>query len=240
LRSSNRKLKPLPPDPFRSPSLDVSFQSQFPISPFHRTANQRPRTGNDFVFRYVYVHECSGQQGVHSHVLTALPQPAVAAFTAWTLALLPRLTGGQAGNPRSVVFRVRFGSEQVLIDRCWHWFRYLAKQCDATQLRDNNNDLSKGKGYTVLLRDVLQLWSHQHLQPVHCRQLSNASHDINVGAQRRAGPFQGLLWRRLDRLYDGAEVEHWRQRQELKEAQRRQLQAERLFDVLNRVTPPPR
>jgi hypothetical protein len=171
---------------------------------------QRPRTGNHFVFRYVYANECSGQQGFHSHVLTALPQPAVAAFKAWTRAILPKLTG-QAGDQSSVVFRVRFANEQVMIDRCWHWFRYVAKQCDETKLRDNNNDLSKGKGYTVLLRDGLKLWSHQNLQPVHCRQLSKPSRDINAGTQRRAPAFPGLLWRRLDRLYDGAEVESWRQ-----------------------------
>jgi hypothetical protein len=92
---------------------------------------RRARTGKAFVFRYVYVHENTGAQGFHSHVLTVLSQPAVAAFRAWTRAILRKLTG-QAGNPSCVVVKVRFGSEEVMIQRCWHWLRYLAKQCNAT------------------------------------------------------------------------------------------------------------
>ena len=44
---------------------------------------RRGRTGEGFEFRYVYVHECGGAAGFHSHILCTVPQPTAKAFAAW-------------------------------------------------------------------------------------------------------------------------------------------------------------
>ncbi len=75
---------------------------------------QRARTGKAFVFRWVYVHECSGDVGIYSHVLCTVPQYTASSFRAWTQKILRTLTG-QAGDETSVTFRIRFGSEEVRI-----------------------------------------------------------------------------------------------------------------------------
>jgi hypothetical protein len=140
---------------------------------------QRARTGKAFVLRWVYTNECSGDAGMHSHVLATIPQPAVAAFKAWTQRILQKLTG-QAGDETSVDIKVRFGSEEVMIRRGWCWFRYIAKQADRTTITDYPG---KSNERIVSLRDAMRLWPHQDLQPVRCRPARKNVSALRAGDQ---------------------------------------------------------
>ena len=91
---------------------------------------RRARTCEGFIFRYVYVHECGGAHGFHSHILAHVPKEAVPAFAAWTRSILPQLARHQGTEQTVKVVASQERDERGAVDRCWCWFRYLTKQLD--------------------------------------------------------------------------------------------------------------
>jgi len=91
---------------------------------------RRARTCEGFIFRYVYVHECGGANGFHSHILAHVPKEAVPDFAAWTRSTLPQLARHQGTKQTVKVVASQERDERGAVDRCWCWFRYLTKQLD--------------------------------------------------------------------------------------------------------------
>ena len=182
---------------------------------------RRARTGEGFVFRYVYVHENGPQHRFHSHILCTVPPETVPVFKAWTRSILARLARHRGTEKTVRVIPSRELGEEASVRRCWSWFRYFAKQLNPIA-RWEPVDTRSGELLPTgarQLREVLRVRPHRHAPAyVTCRKLAGCSHDISAGAQRAAG-FRselrvGLPERIYDgQIYDGAELDAWRGRE---------------------------
>jgi hypothetical protein len=168
---------------------------------------RRGRTGEGFEFRYVYVHECGGAAGFHSHILCTVPQPTAKAFAAWSRKTLARLARhhGDGRTVRVVASNAR--DEGAAVARGWNWFRYISKQLD------QNVGWGPVDGPFRPLREILKLWPYRTARPVACAQMVGGSQDIWTKAQRESGFKSELRSGELERIYYGKELDDWRERE---------------------------
>jgi len=168
---------------------------------------RRARTGEAFD-RFVYAHECGGEQGFHSHILCTVPQPTAKAFAAWSRKTLARLARhhGDGRTVRVVASNAR--DKDAAVTRCWSWFRYITKQLTP------NVGWGPVDGPFRSLREIFKVWPYRTARPVACAQMVGGSRDIWTKAQRAAG-FQSALERgEFNQIYDGQELWEWRRREE--------------------------
>jgi hypothetical protein len=189
-------------------------------SPRATRQRRRARTGENFVFRYAYVHENGPQHGFHSHILCTVAPETVPVFKAWSRSILARLARHRGTEKTVRVIPSRELGEDALVKRCWSWFRYMAKQLNpiVSWVPVDTRSGEPLPGGARQLREVLRLRPHRRTLYMTCRKLTGTSHDISTGAQRAAG-FRselevGLPERIYDgQIYDGAELDAWWERQ---------------------------
>jgi hypothetical protein len=195
-------------------------------SPDRPRRRRRARSGAGFRLKYVFVHENGPKHGFHSHCLLTIPHEAVPAFAAWTRSILRRLTNHH-GTEKSVrVVASRERDERGAVTRCWSWVKYICKELDPEVGCWEPVDRSTGAllpGGARPLRAILRVKPHRASLPVTCMKLTGASRDLSSAVQRAAGfktplrfgdPHQivnGLL-------FDGHELERWREREVAKQA----------------------
>jgi hypothetical protein len=171
----------------------------------------RQQSGEAFIFRYIFVNECSGERGFHSHVLCHLPWWQLAAFTPWTRAILSHLTHHPCDETTVKVVPSRERNVTASVERQWSWFRYMCKQLDP-QMTHGYGDMNEAPRR---LRDILQLWPYRsNALPVTCDRPTGASRDIGGNARKAAG-FRAIFYQTggLTRLYDGHELDEYQRRQ---------------------------
>jgi len=161
-------------------------------------------------FSYVYVHENTREIGMHTHVLTDVTRLQLKPFRDWF-----RYRAGhycrQAGATDDIsgsLVRVRWHQSHVESDNVWRqwlWFRYVTKSLDP-DLGYYDPD-----GRPVTMRELFKTDNFGPSEPMACSKISGCSHSISEGARRRAG-FRSRAERGdYTRLYDGHELEEYKQ-----------------------------
>ena len=149
-----------------------------------------------------------GAHGFHSHILAHVPKEAVPDFAAWTRSTLPQLARHQGTKQTVKVVASQERDERGAVDRCWCWFRYLTKQLDERALYALGADTPLRP-----LRAMLKVKPYRSALPVTCGKLTGASKDIRTAAQRAAGFQSRLSWDNREQIYDGQELNDWRERE---------------------------
>lgn len=164
---------------------------------------------------YIYAHENGTAQGIHTHQLMVIPPAKGADFQKWAVRCLTRLAGRRHPQPYAVVFtpstaRGVFAPSRHIADTTaagttWHWYRYLTKSIP------DSEEFRRLEGTSVSVRAVIKTRPSDGALPVYARKVVGASENISRKSQRLAG-FQSKLERgEWNYLYDGSELEMFRQ-----------------------------
>jgi hypothetical protein len=181
-------------------------------TPDPKRLRRSARPGEGFKLRWIYVHECGGERGFHSHVLMNLPKSQARAFRKWLAGTLERLTKSP-GDGRSLrVICSNARDETSKVRRGWAWLRYLTKECDPC-CKAMNTD-----GTYQPLRDILKPWPLRAASPVTCMKLTGVSKDIGQAARHGHTDFKSALCvGDDDRIFTGWELDEHRHRKVLEE-----------------------
>lgn len=184
-------------------------------------------------FYYAYVHEHASTYGFHTHELFHVSDGKARAFAERAVTCLAQLTGVTKPPAEAVVitpstkrdgfapYLPRFKRNEE--ERCWVWFRYLAKNLSPHEFKQVGNQCG-------LQRDIFRIRPvFIAPAPVACTNLFGCSENIAVGAQTKAGfasKFDRGDWKNL---YSSSELDQYRQRQ--REWERQQELASTLGNV---------
>ncbi|WP_445502693.1 hypothetical protein [Microvirga sp. G4-2] len=174
---------------------------------------------------YIYVHENGREQGFHTHELALVPLEKRDPFEQWALNCLARLSGRTRVHPDALCLRVyKPRNEADAVARLWDWFRYITKSLSPCVLVEARN------GEWVQARAVFKPRPFIEAEPVSCSQLASGSRKIWTEEQRRAGFRSRYRTGEWGQLYDGSELEAWRQ-ERFEEAEQRRV--EQMLATLN-------
>lgn len=174
---------------------------------------------------YVYAHENGREQGFHSHELALIPPEKKDSFEQWGFSCLARLSGRTRVHPDAFCLRVyKPRNEADAVARLWDWFRYITKSLSPCVLVEARN------GEWVQARAIFKSRPFIEAEQVSCSQLASGSRNIWTEARRRAGFRSRYRTGEWDQLYDGSELEAWRQ-ERLEEAEQRRV--EQMLATLN-------
>jgi hypothetical protein len=182
-----------------------------------RKGTKSPSYGAGEPYYYAYVHENAPTHGFHVHQLFHVSDGKAKAFAERAVACLAGLTGVTNPPAEAVVLTprtVRDGFAPYLSrfkrneeERCWVWFRYLAKNVSPHEFKQVN-------GQCALQRDIFRIRPQFTAPaPVTCMDVFGCSENISVGAQTKAGfvsKFDSGDWKNV---YSGSELDEYRQRQ---------------------------
>lgn len=182
---------------------------------------------------YAFIHEHASNRGFHSHQLIGVTDGKAKAFAERAMKVLQRLTGVATVPTGGVVFTpgtVRDGFAPYLprfkkneAERCWIWFRYLAKNMSPHEFKQVGNECSVQRDIFRIRKPFVQP------MPVTCSDLFGCSQNIGVGAQMKAGfvsKFDVGDWKSL---YSSSELDEYRSRARECERQRE------MDDILARI-----
>lgn len=155
---------------------------------------------------YVYVHENSRDRGFHTHQLAFIPPAKAAEFETWARSCLARMAYRPYISKEMLCIRYRrHGDEASRVRRMWYWFRYITKTLDP------NWFIQRADGRWLSPRQIFRPRPFYSGDMVDCAQLAGGSHNIWTGAQTKAG-FQARLYREgWQWIYNGAELDDYRQ-----------------------------
>jgi hypothetical protein len=167
---------------------------------------------------FVYVHEKAQEKGFHTHELMCVPLGRAQEFAEWSRDCLVRLSKCARADEAAVYFspasqkRRKFrpyggGRESFAVGRQWRWFRYITKSLHP----DHMERVPDGSGLRSA-REIFQIMKpFMGTGPVMCRKLAGCSENIGPAAQRRSGfvsKFKSGDW---TNLYDGSELDEYRE-----------------------------
>lgn len=162
---------------------------------------------------WVYAHEGYSKRGfgMHSHILTHIPKPAIAEFRRWAIECVSKLTGVRVTERTICIKHRTFRQERHQVGLQWIWFRYLFKGCDPAMLVRNRSTRRKER-----VCDVLKLrgWS---MGEVRCRRRAGMSENIAVKAQKAAGFWSAFDACDDENLFSGWEFHAHRREEEERE-----------------------
>ncbi|MGJ5051645.1 hypothetical protein ACQR09_31580 [Bradyrhizobium oligotrophicum] len=167
-------------------------------------------------YYYAYVHEHASTHGFHTHQLFHVSDGKARAFAERAVKCLAQLTGVTNAPAEAVVITpntVRDGFAPYLPrfkrneeDRCWVWFRYLAKNLSPHEFKQVG-------GQCLLQREIFRIRPvFIAPAPVTCTNLFGCSENIAVGAQTKAGFVSKFELGDWKNLYSSSELEDFRQR----------------------------
>jgi len=203
-------------------------------------ANGRRRKGTSSAawgegepYYYAFIHEHASNRGFHSHQLFRVGEGKARAFAEYAVTVLRRLTGVMNAPAGAVVFTpntVRDGFAPYLprfkrneTERCWIWFRYLAKNLCPHEFRQVGDECA-------LQRDIFRIRRvFLPPKPVTCTDLFGCSENIAVGAQGKAGFMSKYDSGDWTKLYTSSELDEYRLRS------RQQEQAKELASLLDQL-----
>jgi hypothetical protein len=166
---------------------------------------------------YAYVHERAPTHGFHTHQLFHVSDGKARAFAERTVKCLAGLAGVTKPPTEAVVITprtVRDGFVPYLPrfkrneeERCWVWFRYLAKNLSPHEFKQVGNQCA-------LQREIFRIRPQFTVPaPVTCMDVFGCSENIAIGAQTKAAfesKFDRGDWKNL---YSSSELDEYRQRQ---------------------------
>jgi hypothetical protein len=165
---------------------------------------------------YAFIHEHASNRGFHTHQMLRVSDGKARAFAEYAVMVLRRLTGVMQVPAGAVVFTpntVRDGFAPYMprfkkneLERCWIWFRYLAKNLSPHEFKQVGDQYA-------LQRDIFRIRRvFLPPKPVTCTDLFGCSENIAIGTQRKAGfvsKFDSGDW---TKLYSGYELDEYRLR----------------------------
>jgi hypothetical protein len=173
-----------------------------------------PTYGAGERYFYAFIHENTSDRGFHTHQLVGLMDGKARAFSERAVKVLQRLTRKTKVPVGAVVFTPgtkRDGFAPHLhhfkkneVERCWIWFRYLAKNLSPHEFKQ------VGDRY-ALQRDIFRIRRiFVQPQPVTCSELFGCSQNIGVGQQKKGGFISKLDLGDWENLYNGSELRDYR------------------------------
>jgi hypothetical protein len=167
---------------------------------------------------WIYVHEHGRDQGFHTHELMHIPRTKATAFAEWARRCIGRLAGGGSATETAVYItpvtkRRGFqpydgGNKLAAVSRHWAWFRYLTKT-----LHPDHRERVPGSFIEASARNIFHPDEpFVETEPVSCEKIAGCSENIGKAAQRKAGfksRFDAGDWQAL---YEGFELDEYRQR----------------------------
>lgn len=167
-------------------------------------------------YYYAFIHEHASNRGFHSHQVFRVSDGKAKAFAEYAVTVLRRLTCVTTVPVNAVVFTpntIRDGFAPHLprfkkneVERCWIWFRYLAKNLSPHEFKQVGNQCA-------LQRDIFRIRKvFVPPQPVACMDVFGCSENISIGAQEKAGfvsKFDSADW---TELYTSSELDEYRLR----------------------------
>lgn len=182
---------------------------------------------------YAFIHENTSVRGFHTHQLFEIKDGKARAFAERAVKVLQRLTGATKVPVDGVVFTpgtkrdgfsphlYRFKKNEV--ERCWIWFRYLAKNLSPHEFKQ------VGDRY-ALQRDIFRIRRiFVQPQPVTCSELFGCSQNIGVGQQKKGGFISKLDLGDWENLYNGSELRDYRLWEE------QMAQQKKMDDILSNI-----
>lgn len=147
---------------------------------------------------YVYVHERAREQGLHTHLLTAIPRANKEEFQRWAFRYLQRMAGRRPLPINAVCVRYRRERD---VERQWLWFSYLTKGLDPSLFVGDVHD--RNRWHPV---SQLTTWHLRRTGVVRCRFRAGVSRNIDAHARQRYGGGVGFQSRYLDGATTPAEL----------------------------------
>jgi hypothetical protein len=136
-------------------------------------------------FAWMYVHECSGSTGFHTHFLVFIPLEWRAEFKVWLDQRLTRLSR-QRPRPKGAVHLSPARADRALMHQ-WRQFGYLMKSVDPRE----SLPVFPGSAITVPLTDLVE-WAHEGPGEVKCKLRIGIANEIRASA-RAGDQYRSLL-----------------------------------------------
>lgn len=183
--------------------------------------------GPSELYFYAFIHEHVPQRGFHTHQLIGVTDGKCKAFAEYAVKVLQGLTKVSKVPADAVVFTPatkrdgfspympRFKNKEM--ERCWIWFRYLAKNLSPHAFMQVGNQCANQRDIFRIRRVFMEPL------PVTCRDLFGCSQNIAIGAQNKAGfvsKFDSGDWKDL---YSGSELTEYRFEIQREEQERENL-----------------
>ena len=182
-----------------------------------RKGTESPSYGAAEPYFYAYVHENASTHGFHTHQLFHVSDGKAKAFAERAVTCLAQLAGVTNPPTETVVITprtVRDGFAPYLPrfkrneeERCWVWFRYLAKNLSPHEFKQVG-------GRCALQREIFRIRPQFTAPaPIMCTDVFGCSENIAVGAQTKAGFVSKFDQGDWTNLYSGSELDEYRQRE---------------------------